>query len=115
MKMDQSLRGSLPQVAPTVPWQGKDGKRKGWKATIPGQRPMAAPAVAEGRLFLGGGFGSHDFYALDAATGHVAQQMEELPMRGRGAYGMTSIFMVQRLPTAGGPTCRHGPGRRPAA
>jgi hypothetical protein len=83
--------------------------------TIPGQRPLATPAVAEGRLFLGGGFGSYDFYALDAAIGQVPQQMEELAMRGQGAYGMTSSFMVQTLPTAGGPTCLHGPGPRPTA
>ena len=58
MKIDAKLRGGLPPVAPPVPWQSKDGRRNGWKMTIPGQRPLATPAVAEGRLFLGGGFGS---------------------------------------------------------
>jgi hypothetical protein len=28
------------------------------------------------RLFLGGGFGSYDFYALDAASGHVLWQYQ---------------------------------------
>lgn len=42
-----------------------------WEARVPGNRPLATPAVAAGRLFLGGGFGSHEFYALDAETGKV--------------------------------------------
>ena len=58
MKIDPSMRGSLPRVAPPVPWQSKDGLRNGWKVAIPGGRPLATPAVADGRLFLGGGFGS---------------------------------------------------------
>jgi outer membrane protein assembly factor BamB len=76
MKINLKLRGNLPRVAPPVPWQSKDGLRKGWKVTIPGQRPLATPAVAEGRLFLGGGFGSYDFYALDATTGHILWQYQ---------------------------------------
>src|SRR5215471_6332622 len=76
MKIDPSLRGNLPRVAPPVSWQSKDGRRSGWKMTIPGQRPLATPAVADGRLFLGGGFGSYEFYALDAATGHVVWQYQ---------------------------------------
>src|SRR5262249_8633629 len=71
MKINPKLRGNLPRVAPPVPWQSKDGLRNGWKLTIPGRRPLATPALADGRLFLGGGFGSYDFYALDAATGQV--------------------------------------------
>jgi Ca-activated chloride channel homolog len=45
--------------------------RQIWKSEIPGHRPLATPAVADGRLFLGGGFGSHEFYAIDARTGAV--------------------------------------------
>lgn len=45
------------------------GDRKGWRITFPGGRPLATPAWAEGRLFLGGGFGSHEFYCLDAVSG----------------------------------------------
>jgi outer membrane protein assembly factor BamB len=76
MKIDPSLRGRLPRVMPPVPWQSKDGLRNGWKVPIPGRRPLATPAVAEGRLFLGGGFGSYDFYALDAASGHGLWQYQ---------------------------------------
>lgn len=45
------------------------GERKGWKISFPGGRPLATPAWADGQIFLGGGFGSHEFYCLDAATG----------------------------------------------
>jgi Ca-activated chloride channel homolog len=76
MKIDPSLRGKQPRVVPPVFWQSKDGRRKGWKVTIPGGRPLATPALADGRLFLGGGFGSYDFYALDAVSGHVLWQYQ---------------------------------------
>jgi outer membrane protein assembly factor BamB len=76
MKINPQLRGMLPRVAPPAPWQSKDGLRNGWKVAIPGRRPLATPALADGRLFLGGGFGSYDFYALDAATGQVLWQYQ---------------------------------------
>jgi outer membrane protein assembly factor BamB len=50
------------------PFKTQDGK-SGWKLKIPGGRPLATPAVADGVLYVGGGFGSHEFYALDAKTG----------------------------------------------
>jgi len=59
-------RGPAP-----VPFHSKDGKFSGWKVAIPGGRPLATPAVVAGQVFLGGGFGSHEFYALDAATGNT--------------------------------------------
>jgi outer membrane protein assembly factor BamB len=46
----------------------KDNK-KGWRIKIPGNRPLATPAVAGDVLYVGGGFGSHEFYALDTKTG----------------------------------------------
>ena len=39
---------------------------------IPGCKPLATPAFTDGQLFLGGGFGSHEFYAFDAKTGKQA-------------------------------------------
>lgn len=45
-----------------------DGKT-GWKLAIPGGRALATPALADGVLYVGGGFGSHEFYAVDAKTG----------------------------------------------
>jgi Ca-activated chloride channel family protein len=76
MKIDPSLRGQLPRVEPAVPWASPDGARKGWKLTLPGQRPLATPTVVGGRVFLGGGFGSYDFYALDADSGGVVWQYQ---------------------------------------
>src|SRR6185436_10439032 len=40
-----------------------------WKVSLPGSHPLATPAYAEGKLYLGGGFGSCEFYCLDAASG----------------------------------------------
>jgi Ca-activated chloride channel family protein len=45
-----------------------DGK-SGWRVRIPGGRALATPAVVGGTVFVGGGFGSHEFYAFDAQTG----------------------------------------------
>jgi Ca-activated chloride channel homolog len=44
----------------------------GWRIRPPGGRAMPTPAVAEGRVFVGGGFGSHDFYAFEAQSGELA-------------------------------------------
>jgi outer membrane protein assembly factor BamB len=49
-------------------FHSKEGK-SGWKVVLPGSRPLATPAIADGKLFLGGGFGSHEFYGFDAVTG----------------------------------------------
>lgn len=40
-----------------------------WRLRLSGNRPLATPAIANGRLFVGGGFGSHEFYAFAADTG----------------------------------------------
>lgn len=45
---------------------------KGWSVDIPGGRPLATPAVVDGMAFVGGGFGSYEFYAFDALTGKPA-------------------------------------------
>ena len=42
--------------------------------TIPGDHALATPAVVDGKLFIGGGFGSHEFYAFDAQTGKMLWQ-----------------------------------------
>ena len=65
----QNRQAPAPKPPKPVPFQSKDGKITGWKITIPGGRPLATPAIAEGKIFLGGGFGSHEFYAFDANTG----------------------------------------------
>jgi outer membrane protein assembly factor BamB len=45
-----------------------------WKTKVPGNRPLATPAIADGRLFLGGGFGTYEFYAFDLLTGEMVWQ-----------------------------------------
>jgi Ca-activated chloride channel homolog len=45
--------------------------RLGWRVRLPGGRPLATPAVAGGQVFLGGGFGSHEFYSFSARDGRV--------------------------------------------
>ncbi|HVF68339.1 MAG TPA: PQQ-binding-like beta-propeller repeat protein [Pyrinomonadaceae bacterium] len=47
-----------------------DGKT-GWVVRVPGGRPLATPAYSDGMLFVGGGYGSHEFYAFDAKTGRM--------------------------------------------
>ncbi|HEV3263872.1 MAG TPA: PQQ-binding-like beta-propeller repeat protein [Gemmataceae bacterium] len=64
------------KVAAPVPFKSKDSKIKGWKIVIPGGRPLATPAVVDGKVFVGGGFGSHEFYAFDAATGKKVWQYQ---------------------------------------
>ncbi|HEC78613.1 MAG TPA: hypothetical protein ENI34_05655 [candidate division WOR-3 bacterium] len=46
--------------------------RKGWKVLIPGSRPLATVAYEDGLIFVGGGYGSYEFYALKAKTGELA-------------------------------------------
>src|SRR5262249_40037465 len=41
-------------------------QRQGWVVRLPDNRPIATPAYADGRIFIGGGYGSHEFYAFDA-------------------------------------------------
>jgi Ca-activated chloride channel homolog len=76
MRIDESRRGRMPEVAPATPWTSPDGRLRGWRLTLPHQRPLATPAVSGGRVFLGGGFGSYEFYALDADTGRVAWEYQ---------------------------------------
>jgi outer membrane protein assembly factor BamB len=76
MQINPQQRGKLQAVEPAVHFQLKDSRLRGWCATLPGQHPLATPAILDGRVFLGGGFGSYEFYALDAATGSLAWQYQ---------------------------------------
>lgn len=75
MKIDPGLKGKLPRVTAPEPFVDANGHR-GWRIRVPGQRPLATPAIANGCVFLGGGFGSYDFYAFDADTGAVRWQYQ---------------------------------------
>ena len=58
-------KGFTPSVFKTP-----DGRR-GWKLHLHENKPLATPAYWDGMIFVGGGFGSYEFYALDATTGKV--------------------------------------------
>jgi len=60
--------GPAPQVAAPQEITTREGK-KGWKVVIPGNRPLATPAVVDGKVFVGGGFGSYEFYCFDGKSG----------------------------------------------
>jgi len=66
--------GQSQNTSPTsglspVPFHSSNGRLQGWRIAIPGNRPLASPAIGEGKVFVGGGFGSHEFYAFDTTTG----------------------------------------------
>lgn len=66
MKIPDHLRGKANTVlAPEMFPRGE----KDWRVRFPDERPLATPAIVNGKVFLGGGFGSYDFFALDAVTG----------------------------------------------
>src|SRR5215469_14099482 len=56
-------------------YETPDG-RTGWVLRLPGNRPIATPAYADGMLFVGGGYGSHEFYAVDADTGKIIWKVQ---------------------------------------
>jgi Ca-activated chloride channel family protein len=70
--LDQAVAIALPDLDPLKPttFRTPDGK-EGWVVRIPGGRPIATPAYADGRLYVGGGYGSHEFYCFDAKTGET--------------------------------------------
>jgi len=72
MDLDKALTVNLPQMQPlkAAAFRTPDG-RTGWVVKLPGDRPIATPAYANGKIFVGGGFGSHEFYAFDAARGDL--------------------------------------------
>ncbi|MCK4594215.1 PQQ-binding-like beta-propeller repeat protein [bacterium] len=42
-----------------------------WRVVIPGGRPLATPAVGDGLVYIGGGFGSYEFYAFSGESGQA--------------------------------------------
>jgi Ca-activated chloride channel homolog len=75
--LDKAAALDLPDAQndlTAVSFRTLDGK-EGWVMRIPGSRPIATPAYADGMIFVGGGYGSHEFYAIDVETGRVVWQM----------------------------------------
>ena len=71
--LNQAVEVKLPQSRQELmPVGFKTAKgQEGWIVRVPGGRPIATPAYADGMLFVGGGYGSHEFYAFNANTGEV--------------------------------------------
>ena len=51
------------------------GRFTGWRAQVQPARSIATPAVWGGTVVFGGGFGSHEVYALHARTGEPAWEL----------------------------------------
>ncbi|MGF1469183.1 MAG: VIT domain-containing protein [Sandaracinaceae bacterium] len=50
-----------------------DGFRRGWFARLPsGAQALLTPAYGQGKVYVGGGFASHQLFAYDARTGDRA-------------------------------------------
>ena len=76
INLDRAVAVPLPtlkQDLQAASFMTPDG-RAGWALRIPGGRPIATPAYADGMIFVGGGYGSHEFYAFDAQTGALRWQ-----------------------------------------
>ncbi|HVF51341.1 MAG TPA: PQQ-binding-like beta-propeller repeat protein [Pyrinomonadaceae bacterium] len=76
--LNKAIDVTLPVLADDLQagnFKTADGKQ-GWALRIPGGRPIATPAYADGMIFVGGGYGSHEFYAFDAQTGALRWQMK---------------------------------------
>src|SRR5262245_6095394 len=72
MKIDPLQRGRMPDVGVAEAFRPEGSHVRGWRVRIPGGRPLAPPAVDNGRVYVGGGFGSYEFYAFAADTGALA-------------------------------------------
>ena len=76
--LDHATDVALPRIAADlkpVAFKTSDGKT-GWEVRVPGGRPIATPAFADGMIFVGGGYGSHEFYAFNADTGDLVWKMQ---------------------------------------
>lgn len=65
------VKVEVPNPLKPVAFHTPDGLR-GWKVQLPGATALPTPAVAQGRVLVGGGFNSNDLYALCADTGRFA-------------------------------------------
>jgi len=64
----QLIREKYGDGAPQT-FKDKNMGFTGWRIQLEPRQGVPTPAVSEGRVFVGGGFGTHDFLAFDARTG----------------------------------------------
>jgi len=73
IELDLDRASSIPIPTPAKDLAATQFKAKngwpGWVVKIPGDHPIATPAVYEGKIYAGGGYGSHEFYCFDGLTG----------------------------------------------
>lgn len=77
LNLDKAIDVLMPKPGRSLtpaPFKTKDLK-KGWIIEIPGNRPIATPTYYEGKLYVGGGYGSYEFYCFDALTGKLVWQI----------------------------------------
>jgi len=93
--------GLVPDAAiEAEPFETENGFT-GWKVHVPDGKPLATPAVADGMVFVGGGFGTYDFYAFDADDGDLVWQYHvgddgptaAIVHRGRVAFNTESCIL----------------------
>jgi Ca-activated chloride channel family protein len=93
--------GLVPDAAiKAEPFETENGFT-GWKVHVPDGKPLATPAVADGMVFVGGGFGTYDFYAFNADDGDLVWQYHvgddgptaALVHRGRVAFNTESCIL----------------------
>lgn len=70
----RTLRIPRPARGATQRFNFEEGKR-GWITALPRAEILASPAYADGKVFLGGGFASHRFYAFNAFRGDMEWSM----------------------------------------
>jgi outer membrane protein assembly factor BamB len=58
-----------------MPFKDSNTGFGGWRIALEPKRAITTPAVAGGHVFVGGGFGSYDFFAFDAHTGAPAWRL----------------------------------------
>ena len=76
--LSKAMNVNLPAISrdlEAVSFGTPDGKA-GWVLQLPGGRPIPTPAYADGMLFVGGGYGSHEFYAVDSETGRAIWKIQ---------------------------------------
>src|SRR2546426_139755 len=65
LNLDKAVAAQIPELKaalhPAIFTTPDD--RSGWALKIPGDRPIATPAYADGLLFVGGGYGSHEIFS----------------------------------------------------
>lgn len=67
----RSIRMPRPPRGATARFNFAEGRR-GWVTALPRQELLTSPAFANGKIYLGGGFASHRFFAFDAYSGELA-------------------------------------------